>query len=393
MKRFKSLTLICYEEWRVLRFMVVFAVLLALPFAAQAVEKSDSLFKGMVYFHKSSAAIERNFSSNRAALDSIGEFLRYAKESGTVDIEVYGSSSPEGKADFNQRLARRRASSLIDVLKQYIDSLTTLRSVESGIAPDQGRDMWPLQRYASIRMKLSRPVVAATAEVTTVDSISDSDKKTKAEQDTVILIDDSSSYTDNSLRGGVLRTSTPDTSRISWFLSTNLLYDAALVPNIGAGIYLGRHISLFADWMYAWWSNSERHRYWRVYGGDIEARYQFGHGCSDSPFAGHYVGVYGSLVTYDFQFGNRKGVIGDKFNYAVGFSYGYSLPVNRRLNINFSLGIGYMWGKYKKHHPVDECDVWISDHKRKWFGPTRLEIGLVWLLGRGNINSGKDGVR
>lgn len=202
MKRFKSLTLICYEEWRVLRFMVIFAVLLALPFTVRAVEKSDSLFKGMVYFHKSSAAIERNFSSNRAALDSIGEFLRYAKESGTVDIEVYGSSSPEGKADFNQRLARRRASSLIDVLKQYIDSLTTLRSVESGIAPDQGRDMWPLQRYASIRMKLSRPVVAATAEVTTVDSISDSDKKTKAEQDTVILIDDPSLYTDNSLRGG-----------------------------------------------------------------------------------------------------------------------------------------------------------------------------------------------
>lgn len=202
MKRFKSLTLICYEEWRVLRFMVVFAVLLALPFTARAVEKSDSLFKGMVYFHKSSAAIERNFSSNRAALDSIGEFLRYAKESGTVDIEVYGSSSPEGNADFNQRLARRRASSLIDVLKQYIDSLTTLRSVEGGIAPDQGRDMWPLQRYASIRMKLSRPVVAATAEVTTVDSISDSDKKAKAEQDTVILIDDPSLYTDNSLRGG-----------------------------------------------------------------------------------------------------------------------------------------------------------------------------------------------
>ena len=373
--------------------MAVFAVLLALPFGAQAEEKSDSLFRGIVYFHKSSAAVERNYSSNRAALDSIVEFLRSARGMAPVNVEVYGSSSPEGKAGFNRRLARRRATVLLDCLSEYLDSLVTVRSVESGIAPNLGRTRWPRQRYASITISYPRPVVAVVAEVATADSVTDADREPAAESDTVIVVDDSSVYEDNSLIEWVLPAMTPAASGISWFLSTNLLYDAALVPNIGAGVYLGRHISLFADWMYAWWSNSGRHRYWRVYGGDIEARWQLGHGRSDSPFAGHYVGVYGSLVTYDFQFGNRKGVIGDKFNYAVGVSYGYSLPVARRLNINFSLGIGYMWGKYKKHHPVDECDVWISDHKRKWFGPTRLEVGLVWLLGRGNINSGKGGVR
>ena len=202
MKRFKSLNLINYGERRVLRFVAVFAVLLALPFGAWAEEKSDSLFRGIVYFHKSSAAVERNYSSNRAALDSIVEFLRSARGMAPVNVEVYGSSSPEGKAGFNRRLARRRASSLLDVLAQYMDSLVTVRSVESGIAPNLGRTRWPRQRYASIRISYPRPVAAVVAEVATADGVPGADRELTAEPDTVIVVDASSAYDDNSLIGG-----------------------------------------------------------------------------------------------------------------------------------------------------------------------------------------------
>ena len=50
-------------------------------------------------------------------------------------------------------------------------------------------------------------------------------------------------------------------------LKTNLLYDVALVPNIGAEFYLGRGWSLGGNWMYAWWNSKKRHNYWRLYGG------------------------------------------------------------------------------------------------------------------------------
>lgn len=175
------------------------------------------------------------------------------------------------------------------------------------------------------------------------------------------------------------------------FLNTNLLYDVALVPNIGVGINFGHRFTLYADWMYAWWSNSGHHRYWRLYGGDLEMRMQLGEGKSSSKIAGHYVGVYGTIATYDFQFGNHTGVISGKFNYGGGVSYGYILPISRRLSLDFSIGIGYMWGRYRKHHPVDDHDVWISTHRLRWLGPTRLGVGLTWLIGNNHVNNKRKG--
>ncbi|MDE7443436.1 MAG: DUF3575 domain-containing protein, partial [Muribaculaceae bacterium] len=49
-------------------------------------------------------------------------------------------------------------------------------------------------------------------------------------------------------------------------LRTNMLYDIAAVPNIGAEFYVGKNISVYGNWMYGWWDNDARHRYWRIYG-------------------------------------------------------------------------------------------------------------------------------
>ena len=176
------------------------------------------------------------------------------------------------------------------------------------------------------------------------------------------------------------------------FVTTNMLYDAALTPNIGIGIRVTDKITVQADWMYACWGNRNKRRYWHIYGGDIEARYHLGTHRKGSPLGGHHVGVYASMACYDFQAGrSHSGVLSDKYNYATGVLYTYSLPVSIRLNIDFSLGAGYLWGTYKKHRPIDDCDVWLSTHKLSWFGPTRAGITLVWLVGNGVANSRKGG--
>lgn len=59
-------------------------------------------------------------------------------------------------------------------------------------------------------------------------------------------------------------------------ISTNMLYDAVAVPNIGVEFYLGRSWSIGANWMYAWWKTDRSHWYWRTYGGDIYLRRWFG---------------------------------------------------------------------------------------------------------------------
>jgi hypothetical protein len=44
-------------------------------------------------------------------------------------------------------------------------------------------------------------------------------------------------------------------------ISTNLLYDAALIPNIGLEVSLGKKWTVGADWFYTWFSSDSRHRY------------------------------------------------------------------------------------------------------------------------------------
>jgi len=163
-----------------------------------------------------------------------------------------------------------------------------------------------------------------------------------------------------------------------------MLYDAVLLPNVGLEWAFAKHWSIGANWAYTWLSNDSKHRYWRIYGGDAELRYWFG-GPDVKPLTGHHVGAYGGIVTYDIEFGG-KGYLGDRWSYFFGLSYGYSMPIARRLNLDFTLGIGYMGGEYKEYEPFADGYHWIETKQRKWFGPTKAEISLIWLIGHGNTN-------
>ncbi len=94
-------------------------------------------------------------------------------------------------------------------------------------------------------------------------------------------------------------------------VKTNLLYDALLVPNAGVEFYLGKGFSASGSWMYAWWKKNRRHRYWRIYGGELAIRKYFCRPEGGSPLSGHHLGVYGQILTYDFETGGR-GYMGGK---------------------------------------------------------------------------------
>jgi len=175
-------------------------------------------------------------------------------------------------------------------------------------------------------------------------------------------------------------------------LKTNALLDVIAIPNIGVEFYLGKNWSVATNWHYSWWKNDSKSWYWRTYGGDVALRRWFGSKANEKPLTGHHIGVYGQLLTYDFATGGR-GYLGDKWSYAAGVEYGYSLPVAKRLNIDFTLGAGYLTGEYEEYEPMDECYVWQATKNRKWFGPTKAEISLVWLIGSGNINKKRGGSR
>lgn len=176
-------------------------------------------------------------------------------------------------------------------------------------------------------------------------------------------------------------------------IKTNALYDLALIPNIGAEIHLGKNFTIGANWHYAWWKSDSALWYWRTYGGDLNARFWFGEAAKRKPLTGHHVGLYGQILTYDFLVGSGKGILADRWSWSVGAEYGYSWPLAERLNLDVTLGVGYHTGQFYEYMPIDDCYVWQATKNRKYIGPTKLEVSLVWLFGCANTNDMKGGDR
>lgn len=167
-------------------------------------------------------------------------------------------------------------------------------------------------------------------------------------------------------------------------LRTNILYDVALVPNIGVEWGVRDQWTMVANGMYVWWKNDPRHRYWRIASADLELRRWLGSRFNNYLRKGLHAGAYVAAYRYDLEFGG-EGQMGD-FNWGFGATLGYAVPLARKLSLDFNLGVGYIGGPYKKYVPIDDCYVWQSDRWRWYFGPTKAEITLVWhieLQGRG----------
>ena len=177
-------------------------------------------------------------------------------------------------------------------------------------------------------------------------------------------------------------------------IKTNMLYDVVGVPNLGVEFHLGKRFSLMANYTHAWWKNDAKNFYWRYYGAEASFRWWFGKNSRVKPLQGHHVGVNYQIMTYDFQLGGKGilagkpgGILIDRPTHTVALEYGYSVPVARRLNLDFVIGAGYNWGIFDEYLPIDGHYVWQSTKRRQYFGPTKLEISLVWLIGHGNYNA------
>lgn len=183
----------------------------------------------------------------------------------------------------------------------------------------------------------------------------------------------------------------------------NLLYGLGLVPNIGTQVSLGKGWSVDTRWGYAWWSVDRMHLYWRIYGGELALRKFLGK--DDYPCAGfhsltgHHVGFYGQVFTYDIELGGHGYMGGNpEMNifrnpqYGCGIEYGYTVALGEHFNLDFSIGAGYMGGIYHDYDPFNGRYIWRSTYRRNWFGPTRADITLQWLIGTAK-NKRKEGGR
>lgn len=405
-------------------------IFLALAVQTAAAQENDKK-EVCIGFRVGSSLLDPKFENNEANLNDVIQFLNEVRNDTTIEliqVTFCGSASPEGGSKLNHKLAQRRCANM----EQYVRQRIMLP--EDIIKRQEWSDAW--QKLAIYVENSDMPnkkevlhELLETPEYTynKYGALVDSRKKR--------LMDMNYGRTWNymldkffpSVRNAsailvtIRKKNEPapepqpepvveepkqpepvvqpepivDTKQPAYFaIKTNMLYDALLVPNVGVEFSLGKRWGVAADWMYGWWSRNKSHRYWRVYGGGLTVRKYFGAKAAEKPLQGHHIGINAQMLTYDIEFGGKGymggkpgGTLWDRMNYTIGAEYGYSMPVARRLNIDFSLAAGYMGGRYYEYTPLDGHYVWQATKNRKWIGPTKVEVSLVWLLGHGNYNT------
>lgn len=164
-------------------------------------------------------------------------------------------------------------------------------------------------------------------------------------------------------------------------IKNNLLYDAALTPNLGVEIGLGQRTTLdiSGNWNPIKFNKEHQWRHWLV---QPEFRYWF---CSR--FDGHFLGAHlmagqFNLLDIKLPFGlfpslenkRNKGTF-----YGIGISYGYQWILSRRWSIEATAGFGYMRYDYRRYGCA-ECSPLESSGKRNYFGPTKLGVNLIFVI-------------
>lgn len=166
-------------------------------------------------------------------------------------------------------------------------------------------------------------------------------------------------------------------------LRTNGIYDLAASPNLGLEIQTDLGIAWQLDYIGAWWNSDTRHHFFSNYAFQTELRYYLESKQESFPYVGHHIGAYGQLATYDFEFGGTGYLSRNLDNtYGFGVSYGYAKRLSKWFSIDFTVGLGYFSSKYDKYDPkADDTGYYRTDtRKLTFFGPTKLEVSLVWNL-------------
>lgn len=158
-------------------------------------------------------------------------------------------------------------------------------------------------------------------------------------------------------------------------IKVNLLHIAALAPNIGLEYYITPEWSVGLGVSVPWYHNDDKHLRYRLQLYELEGRRYLG------VRKRNHLGVYFQGGLYDLKFNN----IGNKGSfYGGGVSYGYLLPITKRLSIDFEVGLGYVRSKYERYEFREwygyEHYVYINSRVTEIIAPTKVGFTLVWKL-------------
>ncbi len=389
---------------------VLFATMSAL---AQSI--GDKRVDIKIYFPYDQAYIDSEYMGNKQSLSLADSLLKDSEYITTLrQIVVTAQSSPEGSVAYNARLSERRSQSL---KKYFTESY-----------PQIEQSLWSFQAVAEnwelFHKNLEEDPYLPERE--RILAISRSDREADAKEWLLKTMDGGKPWlyiknnilpsqrfgasmlfipiSSPSLAGEMkfrnsdnipqlplprfgLTESINNKSKLLFAIKTNLVLDALSVVNLGVEIPIKERWSVVAEMVHPWWRSWPADFTMQIESYHGELKYWLGDRTRKEQLQGWSLGAYGGWGRYDIQPFTRTGVQGYFSDY--GFEVGYAHRIARNLNLEYTIGLGYVSTNYEDYKMVNSTDEfgdikvipypWMQNSLKSIL-PTRCGVSLVWLI-------------
>lgn len=154
-------------------------------------------------------------------------------------------------------------------------------------------------------------------------------------------------------------------------LRANLLRWATLTPDLGLEWRICPSWGIAVNGSWTSWSWSDKDRRYALWEVAPEIRYYMGEKKA------WYLGAMFKAGQFNYKL-SETGKQGDLMG--GGITAGYQLRLNKALDLDFNLGLGYLNVDFEKYEVIDGVRVRRGNETKDWYGPINAGVTLVWKL-------------
>ena len=154
-------------------------------------------------------------------------------------------------------------------------------------------------------------------------------------------------------------------------LRANLLRWATLTPDLGLEWRICPSWGIAVNGSWTSWSWSDKDRRYALWEVAPEVRYYMGEKKA------WYLGAMFKAGQFNYKL-SETGKQGDLMG--GGITAGYQLRLNKALDLDFNLGLGYLNADFEKYEVIDDVRVRRGNETKDWWGPINAGVTLVWKL-------------
>ena len=154
-------------------------------------------------------------------------------------------------------------------------------------------------------------------------------------------------------------------------LRANLLRWATLTPDLGVEWRICPSWGIAVNGSWTSWSWSDKDRRYALWEVAPEVRYYMGEKKA------WYLGAMFKAGQFNYKL-SETGKQGDLMG--GGITAGYQLRLNKSLDLDFNLGLGYLNVDFEKYEVIDDVRVRRGNETKDWYGPINAGVTLVWKL-------------